>query len=497
MPAHFPRLLVPLLAGLVMVGSARLGLGAETQTNQSINISIARTVTVPQPLVGLGIQWDPYSYPPRPAAWQETLRRLDFARPAFFRVMTSARSYCLGFDGNEPRYVWTQGAPEIRQRLGSLLDILDYAQSNHIAVLLGEWSPPGRLGDEAVDRPDDPRWARLAADFIAWLRRERGYTVVRQFNLMNEPNGDWMWPHGRVDYAAWAGGIKNLRRELDGHGLTEVAIVGPDNAWGWEWVDRVAREMPDAIGAWEMHWYATDKEVLTGEIRKRLSTERLVILANDPQVAHKPMFLAESGLVDGKTNVDQQPRVKTFEYGVMMADYAAQVFQAGWQGLCAWDLDDALHVAAGGHVPVPTDKTLKIWGFWNTQGTAMGHPEDEAMRPWFYAWSLMSRLFPRDAGLLPVTQPELSRFRVVAASLSSGKGYSVMLVNNTNLVRNVHLVLPGGGRQTVVRYHYFENDRPADAAGFAVPKETTANVDLAAGMDVTLPGRGIVFLEIR
>ena len=27
----------------------------------------------------------------------------------------------------------------------------------------------------------------------------------------------------------------------------------------------------------------------------------------------------------------------------------------------------------------------------------MGHPEDEAIRPWFYTWSLMTRLFPKGA----------------------------------------------------------------------------------------------------
>ena len=124
-----------------------------------------------------------------------------------------------------------------------------------------------------------------------------------------------------------------------------------------------------------------------------LAAKRAVVSVNDPQAASKRLFLAESGLLDGKTNGDQQPRVKTFAYGVMMSDYVAQVATAGWMGACAWDLDDAMHTVSG-HPPIPNDKTLKVWGFWNTQGTAMGHPEDEDIRPWFYTWSLMSRLFP-------------------------------------------------------------------------------------------------------
>ncbi len=451
-----------------------------------------------QSFLGLGIQWDPYSYPPQPEAWKRTLQRLDFARPAFFRVMLGARDYCRGFDAtNAPRYVWSQGEPAIRQRLGSLLDLLDYAQSRNIEVLLGEWSPPGRLGNgtnDTISRPDDPRWARLIADFVAWLRTERGYSVVRMYNMMNEPNGNWMWPGGRVDYAAWATGIRHLRKEFDARGLNNLPIVGPDNSWDWEWIDRVSREFPECIGEWEMHWYATDKDVFNGEIEKVLAAKRAVVSVNDPQAASKRLFLAESGLLDGKTNGDQQPRVKTFAYGVMMSDYVAQVATAGWMGACAWDLDDAMHTVSG-HPPIPNDKTLKVWGFWNTQGTAMGHPEDEDIRPWFYTWSLMSRLFPRDTRILAVRQPGLPLMRVLAGAAPDGRNLSVMLVNNTDEARTVTVSVPGAGRRTLTKYHYFETDRPKDADGFAAPKEIIPQADLDSGVRVAMPSRGVVFLS--
>ena len=441
----------------------------------------------------MGIQWDPYSYSPRAEAWQETCRRLDFARPAFFRVMTGGKSYCLSFENGRPQYVWTKGETEIRRRLGDLLNILDYAQSNQIEVLLGEWSPPGRIGDTDVSRPDNARWAQLAADFVAWLRDARGYSVVRKFNLMNEPNGNWMWPEAKVDYLAWATGIKNLRRELDARGLQTVSIVGPDNSGDWDWVDRVSRELPAAIGDWEMHWYATDKDVLNGEIQKLLGAKRKIIFQNDPQAAAKRLFLAESGLLDGKTNGDQQPRVKTFEYGVLMADYAAQVMQAGWMGLCAWDLDDAMHTVTG-HPPVPTEKTLKIWGFWNSQGAAMGRSEDELPRPWFYTWSLMSRLFPRDATLLAVTQPPIPQLRVVVARHPDDGHLAVMIVNDRDEPCALQLVIPNAGKKSVKKYHYFDADRPVDAGGLPKPKAAFAGVDFVRGMEVALPGRGVVFL---
>lgn len=488
---QFPRLGGVLLAGLVWSDALR----AADPAPPPLLVTIQADSVRGENFVGFGIQWDPYSYPPRAAAWQETLRRLDFARPAFFRVMTGGRSYCDGFTNEQPRYVWTQGEPELRRRLGGLLDILDYAQSNQIAVLLGEWSPPGRWGEANVGRPDDPRWARLAADFVTWLRAERHYSVITMFNLMNEPNGNWMWPGGKVDYAAWAAGIKNLRRELDARGWQQVAVVGPDNSWDWDWVDRVAHEMPEAIGQWEMHWYAKDREVLDGAIERVLAAKRKVILERDRAARNKAMFMAECGLLDGKTNGDQQPRVRTFDYGVLMADYAAQVMQAGWMGLCAWDLDDAMHTI-GGHPTVPGDRTLKLWGFWNTQGTAMGHPEEEAMRPWFYPWSLMSRLFPPGAALLVVDQPETPQCRVVAARRKADGGISVMVVNDVATARSVRLRIPGGGAYHVSEYHYFENDHPTDARGFAIA-QSERGLNSSESLDLALPGRGVVFLEAR
>jgi hypothetical protein len=458
-----------------------------------------RDVRIPS-FLGLGIQWDPYSYPPRPEAWKSTLDRLDYARPAFFRVMLGAQTYCHGFDSSTPgapRFVWNQGEPEIRKQLAEVLNILDYAQSRNIDVLLGEWSPPGRLGNgtnDVISRPDDPRWARLIADFATWLRTQRHYSVVRMYNFMNEPNGNWMWPGGKVDYDAWASGIRNLRGELDAHGLQDLAIVGPDNSWDWEWLDRVSREMPACFGQWEMHWYATDKDIFSGEIERVLGEKRRVVLANDPQAGSKRLFLAESGLLDGKCNGDQQPRVKTFAYGVLMADYVAQVSRAGWMGACAWDLDDAMHTVAG-HPAVPNDKTLKVWGFWNTQGTAMGHPEDENLRPWFYTWSLMSRLFPRDTRMVGVRQPDLPNLRVVAGTSNDRQSLSLMLVNDGNEAQTVTLSVPGAGRKTLVKYHYFDTDRPSDANGFPVPKATLPDADLERGVTVTMPARGVVFIS--
>src|SRR5271166_3888774 len=122
----------------------------------------------------------------------------------------------------------------------------------------------------------------------------------------------------------------------------------------------------------------------------------------------------------------------------------------------------------------------------------MGHPEDENLRPWFYTWSLMSRLFPRGTSIVGVRQPDLPGLRVVAGTDQEGRSLRVMLVNSANNARAVTLSVPGAGRKTLVKYHYFDTDRPNDANGFPVPKETIPDADLERGVSVAMPSSGVV-----
>lgn len=476
------------MLGLSLVACAAAARAASNETTVVVD---PRRVAA-ESLMGYGVQWDPHEYRPAPEAWATICRRLDFMRPSFIRVMSGAGSYCTGVDAaGEPRYVFGQGEARVQERLGPLFAVLDYAQAHGIEVMLGEWSPPRGLG--GIDGPGHPLWARLVADEVQWLRATRGYTCIRLYNLMNEPNGAWMWPGGKVDYAAWERGIRNLRAAFDARGLQAVAIAGPDNAWGWNWIDRASASIPSLLDAWEMHWYAKDAEVRGGEVERLLREKRTVVLANDPAAGAKRFFLGEAGLVEGKTNGDQQPRVRTFEYGVLMADLAAQVARAGWQGAVAWDLDDALHVNRGGHAVPPKSDTLKVWGFWNSQGRAMGQPEDEALRPWFAPWSLLCRLFPAGTRRLDVEAPPEPGLRVLAGLRADG-GVSLMVVGDGEGPRTLRVRLAGEGGRRYSCYHYFERDCPADADGFPVAAATGA-CGARSELRADLPARGVVFYE--
>ena len=125
----------------------------------------------------------------------------------------------------------------------------------------------------------------------------------------------------------------------------------------------------------------------------------------------------------------------------------------------------------------------------------MGHAEDQDIRPWFYTWSLMSRLFPRDTRILAVHARDLAQLRIVAGLAPEGRRLNVMLVNNTDQGRTVKVRVAGAGRKPLLEYRYFETDHPVDADGLAVPKESIPDADLESGVPVALPSRGVVFLS--
>lgn len=191
----------------------------------------------------------------------------------------------------------------------------------------------------------DPRWAGMIAGFVNHLRNSKHYTVIRYYNYCNEPNlsGD----RGRKAYETWVVGMRNLHKEFESRGLAkDVCIIGPDAFCSTEpmpdgsmsrdkfaaftWLNRAAKDIPQVIGAYDLHWYANDDDVRDGLIEQLLREKRELLLQTDPQARTKPIFIGESGMLTGKINGDQQPRVKLFEYGVLMADYVAQVARAGW-----------------------------------------------------------------------------------------------------------------------------------------------------------------------
>ncbi len=482
------------------------------------------------PFWGLGVELDPYdALAPAQLNWPLITQRLDFMSPGFLRVVEPASTYFGGYDASgNPIYRWT--APSVQE----LLSILTYAQERGIPVVLGDWADPLIRGD-----------ARIPADFLLALRDTYGFSVVRYYNVVNEPNNAGT----SCAFSCWTQIMQSVAGELAQVGLGGlVSLVGPDNENSWDdtpaaqaldlssgldndnpvggdsWVTATLQSIPTLIGAYDSHRYATISGIETGVYGDQVRARRLEI-SNLDSVA-KPYFAGEVGLVarqtdpfapdeapraitrplgalldpsavslQGGTFVDSQPLIGEFDYGVWMADMMVQAIDAGLSGASAWDLDDAMHTGGGYGVA-----DLKQWGFWNSLAGQDGYPaSDLQLRPWYYAWSVLSRAFPAGSQPLVLPSPPAAEVRVAADRIPDGSGddLSVAIVNDAATPQTITLTIPAvTGALTLAQYDDFATDAPVDANGFPEPAQILST-EPSQGISVALPSSALVVLTSR
>ena len=429
---------------------------------RSIQVKLDERNTSPYVYHGMGVQWDPYNvHPVTDEEWQLITKRVDYLSPYFVRLMIYAPTYCRGFNlAGEPVYQFD--CPAVR----SLLRELDYLESRGIMVVLGEWEAPGRFGGvfEGINA-GHPAWAKIISGLLKFLIVEKGYTCIRYFNYVNEANSEWSWC---ADYDQWQQGIAYLHEQLCKLGIeNRIGIVGPDSVWdeGNSWLRRIAadRETDARIALYDVHMYPTIEEIQSGDIQRQIAEQRALVSGKD-------FYMTEVGMVTGKAMGDSQTYIREFCYGVLMADVACQVINGGFAGVSIWDLDDAMHNQGNGY-PREDIRSLKQWGFWNSvAGRVFGQPEEERIRPHFFTWSLMCRLFKYGSTVYvpQFTGAEGSALRVLAMS-KDGRA-AVMLVNDGHEDLNIGITLPKCQNACGAweKYEYVQENLQVDADGFPV-----------------------------
>lgn len=162
--------------------------------------------------VGAGVQWSAYPHADSETAewgllltdekWEELIRRMDYLQPRFMRVMDQANwRYFKGLDAD--------GNPILdfdTQEAHALYRILDFCQERGIVVMIGEWGVPGHRhdrNDPSIRLRDvtDSRWHRMIGAWVEHLIVTKGYSCIRYYDFINEPNGSWACTNG--NFAEW------------------------------------------------------------------------------------------------------------------------------------------------------------------------------------------------------------------------------------------------------------------------------------------------------
>lgn len=457
---------------------------------------------------GVGVQWDPSDPTIRDYTdeeWQMITERLDFMKTPLVRSIFQARWYARpsatkpsGIEyywenqdeqGNNPTWLGQDG--QVSNEMKRMYAILDYCQANDIEVIFGEWAKSDQFPLEMTSTTD-PKWSEMIVECLDYLINTKGYTCIKYYNFINEPNWDWgiADDEGEDKWSIWAIGVTQLNNKMIEKGLSDqVKIIGPDTTGGDNWIDLVAKNLGHVVDVYDVHKYASYNDVLTGGIEDAVAAKKLTYQTMDPYNGeNKQYIMGEAGLTDGKTENDQQPNVRKFIYGVHMSDYTIQTMRGGQAGIIMWDLDDSMH-RKDAYDP---NSTLKVWGFWN----ALSEYNEQAIRPWFYPISLMANYFPRGAEIVYTTKSKDRFIRGTAAKIKSQNDkydISFAVVNNQDEARTVNVVMPAAKEEVTLNvYHYFDGNMKTDEKGFPVVSETVTNIDLAKGYPITMPSRGTV-----
>ncbi|NRS89273.1 hypothetical protein HNQ02_002199 [Flavobacterium sp. 7E] len=463
--------------------------------------------------IGNGVQWSAYPHADTENAewgklmtdekWQMNFKRLDFMQPKLFRVMDQANwRYLVGFDAND-NPILNFNTPEVK----AVEKILEYAQKNNISVLFGEWGTPYKVHDinhgleNKFSGASDPQWIHCIVEYLDYLVITKGYTCLKYYNLINEPNGDWASTKG--DFNEWRDGVKLLSQALKKKGLDKyITVAGPDAVTRYDnpqstyggagWVEESVKQLDSCIGIYEVHDYTRHDWVKNGKFQEFHES-----VAQFAKQVNKQIIFGELGFSKGGkenqdrikqdpfTSKDSQMEVYDYSYGIGMADAVIQTMNAGYSGTAAWALDDAMHTLDD----IANKNELKRWGMWNSLGTEIcNNPDDEKMRPWFYTWSLMCRYFPAGSTIVKTDVSDIEGVRLTAAVYKDD--FTIAIVNNSEVNTIISLSIPT--KKSLQKYIYKEGNCQVDENDFPIPLDK--NIEVGKLSELQVPANSFILL---
>jgi len=411
--------------------------------------------------MGFGAEWDSAGYEASgvtDADFAIIAERVRWMRLPVVRTMMLTRWCYRGANG----FDWDN------RDMQCLYRQLDLCQQEGITVLLADWGCESWTKVPGIENMVDPKYAEAVGEYMDHLLNQRGYSCIRYFILVNEPNyevGDW---------DRWQRGVRMVADVFKRRGLDkQVVFAGPDHSNAPQWQYQAVDQLHDVLGAYDVHCYASDKAVRPGDLEDYFAGQWRYALNNDAMAASKPCIVGEAGMNDHAKHPAGNEKIDTFEYGLFMADYAVQAARAGSAAVCAWQLDDNGHEGF-------------FWGLWSDKKGGL------RMRKWFYPWSLLSRYFPPGATIYRPAQPSKD-WRVLAASVPVGDGsaYTFCLVNRGDTQVSTVVSSPRGGTASVKRFLYSPDEAPVDEKGFPTPV-AVGETDLSKGVALTCPPGSVV-----
>lgn len=487
----------------------------EPEIPKSVDALIIKTqAPISTNFIGNGAQWGGFeiieswtgSDDFNDADWAKLKERMDFMRPPFIRIMISAGwNYLDSEDGFNPD-----------RATSAFYRMMQYCTDNSITVMFGEWGHVFLNNDKSEI---NFKWLDYSVDYLDYLINDKGFSCVKYFNMINEPNGDWSTV--KADYNLWSTVVSEFLTRLETKGLAQkVKVAGPDVAIFGDtndvsWLSKAEADFGDQMALYDIHSYPTKSFVNGDNYLGILKAYKNSIPAN------KQIVVGEIGLKYYDSDSDlQEENARRIEvdpyasddsnmfafdgfYGIDVSDAIVQTMMAGYSGALVWDVDDAMYNSDGNSAG-ENYKKLKRWGFWNILGEeAFGGSADEEIRPFFYPVSLLCRYFPQGSDIMEVELPNKKGLRAIAAR--NGNSYTIAIVNS-NYVSYNNIALSADSEfafNNVSKYEYTSKSDGAyagkvNAKGFPLPEEAGLSINFDGTYNFDVPGQSlIIFTNIN
>lgn len=431
--------------------------------------------------IGNGVEWDPYDEVPSWGAkmndddWNKIFKRLDFMRMGYVRCMIN--SPYVYYDKATGKYDKTRNVESISR-------LLKYCTDNNITVIYGEYNPP------LWEMKEDQKWIDMSVDYLNYLVNDLGFTCIKYFVPFNEPDGNWASTDGNYDL--WKDVVKRFHSKILEYPelAAKVSIAGPDAVVDYKnpnskfdserWLQNTALDLDSIIGVYDLHAYPGQAEMrsatygeLLAKYKWHVPSGKKIVLG---EAGYKYWRTADSLLMkEYNRRLIDHPFTKGSDCNMLVYDYfygldmpllCMEVMNAGYSGVAAWMLDDAMH--SDGDSGKKMD--VKLWGMWNSMGTKLfNDPKQEEIRPWYYTWSLMCRYFPTGANILKTT---IDRSKSINMTAGEYRGkYVVAVVNYGDKDQYINIRLPENISNASL-YLYEENNLKKTDEGYPTPIET-------------------------
>lgn len=428
-----------ILASLIILFSA---CSTQTQTANkeliTFNINIDSSTETLTNFAGFGAEWDSRNYLAYGVDkddFELIKERLDWLEIPIVRIMMQTNWFFKQGVG------YTPNSPDMQ----SLYRHLDYCQDNNVDVILTDWGiEPDWLKVSGLQRVDDKKYAEIIADYLDYLYNDQGYTCIKYFVLVNEPN------YEVGDFSRWGEGIRNVYQEMKRKGLADkIMLAGSGQSNADDWHINAVDHFHGIFGAYTFHRYEWNEFIRNQKFISYVRNLTDYVKEKDPEWKSKQVIISEAGMRDGQstainTNIDK------FEYGMFMADYAIQALQGGAHGVLAWMLDDNSH---------PDFE----WGLWKNK------ENNFEIRKWFYSWGLFIKYFKRDSEMfLPVTRSV--NLRTMAAK-SPDDEWSYAFVNYEDFDVYINVNNDFMGNEDLLKFIYKEGMIKIDEDGFPIKND--------------------------